>query len=350
MSEEPVLSICMPIYNRLDSFRYVFSRLIDQMIDLNSNLVEIVVSVNPSDKLEETKTYLFQECRRHNFKININEKNIGGDGNILTAMQKAKGRFVWVVGDDDLILPGVIKNVLDIIEKNKNITWIFLPSARLNGFPNDLSSSVQDINLGEIKPGYYCDGKSLIIEAHKKVDGQLLFSSANIFLREIAIQVAKSSKITAPQLGSTFVSACKGATYIEDKICILAGGEIAWGNISAYNYMIRYHEDLLSAIGKGYTKKEIENLIRYRMRHTQLVLWFTVYREILRNNKDGKKALGYLYKIAPLQTIVTSLFLPVIAVYLLLRHKYHDYIRRKKCIKYIHSEKTDPIVISRIYI
>ena len=137
MSEEPVLSICMPIYNRLDSFRYVFSRLIDQMIDLNSNLVEIVVSVNPSDKLEETKTYLFQECRRHNFKININEKNIGGDGNILTAMQKAKGRFVWVVGDDDLILPGVIKNVLDIIEKNKNITWIFLPSARLNGFPND---------------------------------------------------------------------------------------------------------------------------------------------------------------------------------------------------------------------
>ena len=40
--------------------------------------------------------------------------------------------------------------------------------------------------------------------------------------------------------------------------------------------MIRYHEDLLSAIGKGYTKKEIENLIRYRMRHTQLVLWFTV--------------------------------------------------------------------------
>ena len=104
MSEEPVLSICMPIYNRLDSFRYVFSRLIDQMIDLNSNLVEIVVSVNPSDKLEETKTYLFQECRRHNFKININEKNIGGDGNNFTNKREREGGFVWVVGGEGLIL------------------------------------------------------------------------------------------------------------------------------------------------------------------------------------------------------------------------------------------------------
>lgn len=348
MKNDCVISICMPIYNRLDSFKYVFTRLIDQVQKLETKQIEIVVSVNPSDKTDATVKYLNEERERYAFIVNVNERNIGGDYNILTAMKIAKGKYVWVVGDDDLILPGVVKRILTIVNENMDITWMFLPSARLNGFPNDEMASVVSLNYGSIKPGLYKDGKETIIKAHKKMDGQLLFSSSNIFLREIALEVAQNARTISPQLGSTFASAAKGSAYFEKKICILAGGEIAWGDIAAYNYMIRYHDDLLSCVGHGYTEKEIHNLIKYRMSHAQIVLWFVIYREILKGNTDGRDALISLLKISPTQTILTLLFSPIVAIYLFIRHKYHDFIRKRITIKYLDSDYPDPIVASRI--
>src|ERR1039457_6240419 len=45
-----------------------------------------------------------------------NESNTGMDANILQCFQQARGTYVWVFGDDDLILAGSMEKILRYLE------------------------------------------------------------------------------------------------------------------------------------------------------------------------------------------------------------------------------------------
>lgn len=113
MNNQPLLSICIPTWNRarflsisLDSFFGHFAELSD------SSELELIVSDNCSE--DETpdvvKSYIGKGLPISYYR---HEKNKGAAANFLHCMNIAKGKYILLLGDDDILKPGSIKFILD---------------------------------------------------------------------------------------------------------------------------------------------------------------------------------------------------------------------------------------------
>ena len=73
----------------------------------NDELVEILVSDNAST--DDTRAFV-QEMQKtyRNLRYRCNEKNIGTEANIHTAMRESRGEYVLVAGDDDYFVDGAL--------------------------------------------------------------------------------------------------------------------------------------------------------------------------------------------------------------------------------------------------
>lgn len=115
-NNQPLLSIAIPTYNRAAYLRPLLRNLIGQIAgDLR---VELIISDNASTD----GTYgVIQESEKlcASLRVNRNETNIGPDGNILNCFLLAQGRYVWIFGDDDVVLPEGIQRVLHLLEGNE---------------------------------------------------------------------------------------------------------------------------------------------------------------------------------------------------------------------------------------
>lgn len=105
---EPVLTIAIPSYNRAGFLRALLERLMSSTRDLPQ--VEVLVSDNASsDATPQVCRDIAMTSRLVCFR---NESNIGFDRNYLACIARARGEYVWVLGDDDLPEPAVIERVL----------------------------------------------------------------------------------------------------------------------------------------------------------------------------------------------------------------------------------------------
>ena len=349
---EKLISMCFPIYNRIETFKYTFTKTMEEVIALNSDEIEVIVSVNPDEHtIAETKKFLSEMQKRAKIIVNINESNIGIAGNGRKVFELASGKYIWMIGDDDFLLPGCVGRVLREIKKHPDIGWFHLEHARLDGLPNDKNSKVIFLSNDMFhKSGYFPNGKETVIEAHNISGANTLFSSANLYLREAWKELA--GKYTDgehnPQLSATFYSASKGGAYLDHKISIVAGGERSWNSQVDYSTAINYFEDMYFTIGYGFSRQEIDRMIRHTMRHEKLLVWFRVCRLFCKDTKLGKKASSFFLHVMPLQTIITMAFLPFIGVYLLFRHSVRNRAHKRACEEYIHSADADPQVVERI--
>ncbi|HEV2620169.1 MAG TPA: glycosyltransferase family 2 protein [Acidobacteriaceae bacterium] len=97
-SDRPVLSICIPTYNRADCLDNCLGSL-ERAIRRCNDQIEIVVSDNAStdrtqDVVDAWKALLPIRYVR-------NAANIGGERNFFSAASHAKAEYVWIFGDDD---------------------------------------------------------------------------------------------------------------------------------------------------------------------------------------------------------------------------------------------------------
>jgi hypothetical protein len=80
-----------------------------------SNILKIYVYDNCS--IEETSAVVANCGFDINYKIN--NENIGADNNIYQCYTSVKGKYVWVIGDDELIPLNAIDYILKIIDSEK---------------------------------------------------------------------------------------------------------------------------------------------------------------------------------------------------------------------------------------
>jgi len=123
------LSICIPTYNRT---RHLENSLNSIFIASKKSNLEIEVCV--SDNCSEENT--FAVIKKYNEKIRIvfnqNKKNIGYGKNSLKSVSMAKGEFVWMLGNDDLILPDTFNVFQNLIYKNPEVDFFYVNSYHLN--------------------------------------------------------------------------------------------------------------------------------------------------------------------------------------------------------------------------
>lgn len=54
-----------------------------------------------------------------------NTQNIGADANFLQCFEQARGKYVWLFSDDDLIIPGALKKILNYCESAEyDLIWV----------------------------------------------------------------------------------------------------------------------------------------------------------------------------------------------------------------------------------
>lgn len=78
--------------------------------------IEILVSDNGSvdDTLKQLNAI---EKNNLNFRFWSNEKNLGPDANFLKLIREAKGKFLWLFGDDEFMLENALKSTINYLEK-----------------------------------------------------------------------------------------------------------------------------------------------------------------------------------------------------------------------------------------
>ena len=122
--ENIILSICVPTYNRKQE---VFDNLknIETLINKHGNLIELLVGNNGSTD----DTNLILKKFKNIKTINLIENN-GINPILLSLAQQAKGKFLWLVGDDDFMSADIVDIVIKNILKNKNLQHSYFLTGR----------------------------------------------------------------------------------------------------------------------------------------------------------------------------------------------------------------------------
>ena len=116
MKIKPVLSICIPTYNRCNYLEDTLKSIIVQL----TPEVEIVISDNAST--DETGLIIGEFSRKYkNVRYSRAEKNNGPDANFLRVVSLGQGEYCWLLSDDDTIKPGGIATILQAIKDRCDI-------------------------------------------------------------------------------------------------------------------------------------------------------------------------------------------------------------------------------------
>lgn len=115
IEQSPILSIAIPTWNRAAYLAETLRQLASELGSVNQSAVEILVSDNAStDQTPE----VVNRCLREGLRLRSirNSENIGSDANIAQCFNLAKGKYVLILGDDDVFVDGGLKALLDLLE------------------------------------------------------------------------------------------------------------------------------------------------------------------------------------------------------------------------------------------
>jgi glycosyltransferase involved in cell wall biosynthesis len=112
----PLLSIVIPTYNRKHYITLSLKQILKEKSLIGNGEVELIVNDDFSnDETEKlVKSFINQGL---NMQFNRNSKNLGLDLNVAKSINQARGKYVLVLGDDDLLLNGSIRWILRHIKK-----------------------------------------------------------------------------------------------------------------------------------------------------------------------------------------------------------------------------------------
>lgn len=108
---QPILSLCIPIYNRQDYLQRQLERFLEDR-DLFVEDIHLFISDNCStDDLRScVEKY---KIRGLNLEYHRNETNIGPDKNFELCFRNGKGKYTWLLGSDDVPVSGFIRQLVD---------------------------------------------------------------------------------------------------------------------------------------------------------------------------------------------------------------------------------------------
>ena len=132
-----LLTIYIPTFNRPD-IEPCLASIIPQL----TPDVEIIVSDNdPNGYAEQfVKQYpQVQYSKRH--------QNINGDPNVFRGVTQGIGKYVWVFGDDDTILPGTIEALLPMLDGvDRVLHWTIKSGEVIPGFSGTICDYMNDLD------------------------------------------------------------------------------------------------------------------------------------------------------------------------------------------------------------
>ena len=140
----PLLTLAIPSYNRSANLALLLRMIAPQLAELPQ--IELIVSDNASpDDTEQVMQVFLREGLRCRYIRN--ETNIGADPNFLQCYDQAKGKYVWIFGDDDVLFPGALAHIVGYLQRDE-VDIVYLTPFGFFHSPNER-------NLANPKPDVY---------------------------------------------------------------------------------------------------------------------------------------------------------------------------------------------------
>lgn len=217
MEKEVLLSILIPTYNGASKY---LDRTLNSIIEgvklCDERSIEIIVSSNAStdntlELIKQFEDYQYIKCFS-------NDINIGFARNIIKLTDEyAKGKYGWVIGDDDVIIPSAIPAIVEELRHNK-LDYLSV------GF-----KFVKDADYLNMQNNYnivYCNFAE-ILERAKPGNGFGTFMSSAIVRLSLFQQVPKNE--VTPNFDtfqSIFPNGYVNVTAYHDKACAYIDDEV----------------------------------------------------------------------------------------------------------------------------
>lgn len=152
LAPRPRLSICISTYNRADWLAVNLRNWARLYPDPLSG-VELLVCDNASSDHtpEAVKPYL----GRPDFSYHRNAHNVGMLGNLRETAHHARGEYVWIIGDDDLLMPKSIESILAALEAHPHVPLVYL---------NYASTRLEDARKIEDFDAFFRDAEPVVQE------------------------------------------------------------------------------------------------------------------------------------------------------------------------------------------
>lgn len=132
-SQAPLLSICIPTCNRAGFLQVMLQALLPQVRQC-SDEVEVWVLDNAST--DQTDQVLADSADLGPFRIHRQAQNSGPTRNIVRGPATlARGRYVWVLGDHNLLRPGALGRVIECLKSHPE-HQLFYVNFRAAAYPS----------------------------------------------------------------------------------------------------------------------------------------------------------------------------------------------------------------------
>lgn len=119
--QQPLISICIPAFNRP---KHIIDLL--KSVDCVPDEIEIVICEDhsPDRKKIREAVNTFKKSSLYNIEYFENSDNFGFDGNIRELVNRASGKFLVYMGDDDLFIPGALEKYIAFLKDNIDMSYV----------------------------------------------------------------------------------------------------------------------------------------------------------------------------------------------------------------------------------
>jgi glycosyltransferase involved in cell wall biosynthesis len=262
------LSVCVSTYNRAAWLRVTLP-LLAQDIASHADVEFLVVDNTSTD---ETPSVLEDLAPVLGFRWVRNASNVGMLGNLAVTSRAARGDYVWILGDDDLVRRGTVAKVLDALKRHPDTELVYLNYAYTHfDKPSDVDNIENIITAAipiapDTPSGFFTTIKTFA------ANNENLFTAiyACVFRRDHAI--AAYTQYTGGPPFSTLATCIPTTKYVLEHMMdrpgywigahqIVVNMNVSWMRYAAVWHMERLPEafDLAEAMGA-----DQHDLMRYR--------------------------------------------------------------------------------------
>jgi abequosyltransferase len=163
--DRPLISVICPSYDRPQHV----GPLLESVLAQDFDDWECVITDDHSPSRDAVRVIFDEYSRKSGGKIRcyVNETNLGYDGAFRRLIELARGRFVFVMGDDDFVAPGALRAVADAIARYPNLGVIL----RAFAFFRDTPDNILQVNRYYPSETVFPAGPQAIVACYRRLVG-----------------------------------------------------------------------------------------------------------------------------------------------------------------------------------
>lgn len=132
----PLLTVCIPLFDRADEVAPVLESVLAQ----DYTDWEVVLIEDASSEREAIRTAVapFQGAHPDRIRYLENPTTLGYDRNFRRLVREARGRYVFILGNDDRVAPGAFQAIADALARTGEIGMFLRAYAFFRGDPTNI--------------------------------------------------------------------------------------------------------------------------------------------------------------------------------------------------------------------